>query len=139
MKLALINILSWNFHNWIKSTITSVFVGFDVIWSSWQILPTKTRNSVLIRRIHTNDFTTLKHSQKQAFKDTNYFAKYEWSTWSKTSVIKDTLSGLGQFLATETRLKIMKNGFYFTLNVLFVLNIFKFLSWLFGHAGKRLD
>ena len=34
---------------------------------------------------------------------------------------------------------MMKNAFYFTLKALFVLKIFKFLSWLFGHVGKRLD
>ena len=26
--------------------------------------------------------------------------------------------------------------FYFILKALFVLKLFKFLSWLFGHAGK---
>ena len=36
----------------------------------------------------------------------------------------------------ENPLKIMKNTFYFTLEALFVLKIFKFLSWLFGHIGK---
>ena len=30
----------------------------------------------------------------------------------------------------------MKNAFYFILKALFVLWIFKFLSWLFGHVGK---
>ena len=30
----------------------------------------------------------------------------------------------------------MKNAFYFILKALFVLKIFKFLSWLFGHAEK---
>ena len=34
---------------------------------------------------------------------------------------------------------MMKNAFYFTLKAAFVLKIFKFLSWLFGHVGKRLD
>ena len=34
---------------------------------------------------------------------------------------------------------MMKNAFYFTLKALFVLKIFKFLSWLFGHVEKRLD
>ena len=33
----------------------------------------------------------------------------------------------------------MKNAFYFTSKALFVLKIFKFLSWLFGHVSKRLD
>ena len=30
----------------------------------------------------------------------------------------------------------MKNAFYFILKALFVLRIFKFLSWLFGHREK---
>ena len=33
----------------------------------------------------------------------------------------------------------MKNAFYFTLKALFVLKIFKFLSWLFSHVAKRTD
>ena len=32
--------------------------------------------------------------------------------------------------------KMMKNAFYFTLKAFFLLKIFKFLSWLFGHVGK---
>ena len=36
----------------------------------------------------------------------------------------------------ERPLKMMKNAFYFILNALFVLKIFKFLSWLFGHVEK---
>ena len=34
---------------------------------------------------------------------------------------------------------MMKNAFYFMLKSLFVLKIFKFLSWLFGQLTKRLD
>ena len=34
---------------------------------------------------------------------------------------------------------MMKNAFYLTLKVLFVLKTFKFLSWLSGHVEKRLD
>ena len=30
----------------------------------------------------------------------------------------------------------MKNGFYFNLKAHFVLKIFNFLSWVFGHAEK---
>ena len=29
----------------------------------------------------------------------------------------------------------MKNAFYFTLKAFFILKVFKFLSWLFGHVG----
>ena len=37
----------------------------------------------------------------------------------------------------ESPLKMMKTAFfYFILKALFVVNIFKFLSWLFGHAEK---
>ena len=53
--------------------------------------------------------------------------------------VKGALSGLRQFLATEGRLKITKNTFYFTLKALFILKIFKFLSRLFVHVEKRLD
>ena len=52
--------------------------------------------------------------------------------------VKGALSGLRQFLAPESPLK-MKNAFYFTLKTLFLLKIFKFLSWLFGYVEKRLD
>ena len=38
---------------------------------------------------------------------------------------KGALSGLRQFLATESPLKMMKNAFYITLKALFVLKIFK--------------
>ena len=52
---------------------------------------------------------------------------------------KGTLSGLRQFLATESPLKMMKNAFYFTSEALFILKIFKFLSLLFDHVLKWLD
>ena len=41
-------------------------------------------------------------------------------------ILKGTLSGLRQFLATESPLKMMKNAFYFTSKALFVLKISKF-------------
>ena len=39
----------------------------------------------------------------------------------------------------ESPLKMMKNAFYFVLKVLFVLEILKFLPWLFDCVEKRLD
>ena len=57
----------------------------------------------------------------------------------KNRNIKGALSGLRQFLATESPLKMMKNAFYFTSKALFVLKIFKSLPWLSGHVSKRLD
>ena len=54
--------------------------------------------------------------------------------------LKDAFSSLSQFLATECSWqKMKKSTFYFTSIALFVLNTFKFLSWLFGHVAKRLD
>ena len=42
--------------------------------------------------------------------------------------LKGALSGLRQFLATESPLKIMKNAFYYISKALFVLEILNFLS-----------
>ena len=36
----------------------------------------------------------------------------------------------------DSPLKIIRKAFYFILKALFVLKIFKFLSWLFGHVDK---
>ena len=46
----------------------------------------------------------------------------------KIHSFKGALSGLRQHLASEIPLKMMKNAFYFILNALFVLKIFKLLS-----------
>ena len=42
--------------------------------------------------------------------------------------LKGALSGLRQFWATESPLKMIKNAFYFTSKALFVLKLLKFLS-----------
>ena len=52
--------------------------------------------------------------------------------------ISGALSGLRQFLVTESLLKMMKNAFYFTLKSPFILEVFRFLFSLFGHVRKRL-
>ena len=54
-----------------------------------------------------------------------------------TFIVKGPLSGLRQFLAIESTLKLMTDAFYFNLKALFVLKIFKFLSPLFGLVEKR--
>ena len=50
---------------------------------------------------------------------------------------------LRQFLPAESPLNKKKNAFYFMLFIfiksLFILKIFKFLCWYFGHVAKRLD
>ena len=54
-------------------------------------------------------------------------------------MLKCALSGLRQFVATERPLKMLKNAISFALIALFVLKIFKFLSWHVGHGEKWLD
>ena len=72
--------------------------------------------------------------------NTNSFRKFSWSGNDIFgNFLKGTLSGLRQFLATESPLKMMKNAFYFTSKAHFVLKIFKLLSWHFDHVSKRLD
>ena len=55
------------------------------------------------------------------------------------SKLKSVLSGLIQFLATESPLKIMKRAFYFYLKTLFVRGIFKFMFSLIDHVRKQLN
>ena len=52
--------------------------------------------------------------------------------------LKGELLGLGQFLATKSLLKMMKNDFYFTLKALFVLKILNFFHLVFWSCKKRL-
>ena len=61
---------------------------------------------------------------------TNYSSEKSKSDKGKENYekLKGALSGLRQFLATESPLKMMKNVFYFISKALFVLKIFKFLS-----------
>ena len=40
------------------------------------------------------------------------------------------------FTSMKSPLKLRKNAFHFILKAVFVLEIFKFLSWLFGYVGK---
>ena len=55
------------------------------------------------------------------------------------NTFKGQLSDLKQFWANESPLKMMKNVFCFTFKASLVLNKFKFLSWIFGHAEKWSD
>ena len=59
--------------------------------------------------------------------------------FADSNSFQGALSGLRQFLATESPLKMMKNAFYFTSKTISILKIFQFLSWLFGHVAKPPD
>ena len=71
----------------------------------------------------------------------NFLRNYKFCecTLLIANIVKGAVSGLGQLLATESPLKKMKNAFDFTLKALFILKIFKFLTWLLDHSGKQLD
>ena len=71
--------------------------------------------------------------------DTLYNIPVDHSSIKKKGILKSGLSGLRQVFATGSPLKMMKKVFYFILKALFVLRIFKFLSWLYGYVAKRLD
>ena len=62
-----------------------------------------------------------------------------WQSFCNDCRIKGALLHLRQYLAIKRSLKMMKNALDFTSKALFVLNIFKFLSRLFGHVAKGLD
>ena len=51
---------------------------------------------------------------------------------------KGLLSGMRQFLTTESSSKMIKNTFCFMLKALFVPEIFAFLSYIFGYSEELL-
>ena len=54
-------------------------------------------------------------------------SSFGWVCLIGLNYLKGALSGMRQFLASESPLKMMKNAFCFTLKGLLVLEIFKFL------------
>ena len=80
---------------------------------------------------HPPSTTSLFRSQLQLYVNDPWKGKYHWDI-----LLKGTLSGLRQFLAIKSPLKMVKNALYFASKSLF---IHKFLSSLFGHVAKQLD
>ena len=58
--------------------------------------------------------------------------KVQYLLWSWTF----TFQKLCVICFIESPLKVIKDAFYFILKALFVLKIFKFLTWLFVHVEK---
>ena len=59
----------------------------------------------------------------------NFFGGYILLTLVIETLKSDSRLAKKNFICiTESPLKMMKNGFYFILKALFVLNVFKFLS-----------
>ena len=74
---------------------------------------------------------------RSVIKSVKYY--FSWLLSYFSSTVKGALAGLRQFLTTGSSLKMMKNTFYFSLKALFVLKIFKLLSWRFSHVEKQLN
>ena len=74
-----------------------------------------------------------------------FFSKnIKFGAESLNQILKNSLAGLSPskriiICFIENPLKMIQNAFYFIFKALFVLRIFKFLSWLFGQVEKRLD
>ena len=94
------------------------------------------KNSVLLNSVATRSFWNRTLAAADFFPMFTQSVKFSYTLFSD---IKRALSGLRQFLVTQGPSKMTKNAFYFSLKALFVIKIFKLLSWLFGHVEKRLD
>ena len=111
-------------------------VTFNGTISDWECIragePQGSILGSLFFLIYINDLATdLKLNVKLFADDTSLFSVVSDPLETANLLNKDlrgTLSGLRQFLATESPLKIMKNAFYFILKALFVLKIFMFSS-----------
>ena len=92
----------------------------------------------------------LKISKNQGFtlslEDTFFKKPQEWGrgggqidTPSRFRVKSDSqLSNKSLYLLQWKPFKSDENAFYFISKALFVLKIFKFLSWIFGHVEKKV-
>ena len=72
-----------------------------------------------------------------AFRILVWIVQIDYDKWFQLK-LKVGLSASGLFFIScnESPLKMMKNAFYFMSKTLFVLEIFKFFSSLFGNAQK---
>ena len=111
-------IFSWQDFKTAITLSTDSFSGNSVLWIR-----------ILVRRLFCSLLSHLISNRSDIF-----FCK---AICSSSSLKAD--SKVWDFLINENLLKMMKNAFYFAIKALFVLKVFKFLSWLFGHVGKRLD
>ena len=87
-----------------------------------------------LRNFHLRGGTLFKSSINIYFSFSKelVFLRINWSLPLKAHSLK-------QFLTIESPVEMTKHAIYFISRALFVLEIFKFLSWLFGYLEKRLD
>ena len=112
-------------YTWIYFETLVLQFNFVIFGNIWSICFFKTNLFLIIQ-------TKLMEGEKAGI-----FSKAP--DWKLLFLFEGALSGLTQFFATESPLKIMKNAFYFTSKAHFVLKIFKFMYWIFGHVSKQLD
>ena len=77
--------------------------------------------------IHFFDISLLSFIIKFVFLSFSFLYLMTYLSWTLTFYKK---------IFYLARWKMMKNAFYFIVKALFVLKVFKFLSWLFGYIGK---
>ena len=128
-----IDFASYIYWSWIKILINALHERFpysEFFWSVFSRIRFEYEEILCIRKILT---------RKSLNTDTFYTVTEKYLDHIQSSRLKGALLGLRQFLATESPLKMTKNAFYFTLNALLVLKIFKFLSWIFAFVEKFFD
>ena len=68
---------------------------------------------------------------KYYFNIGNFFMKISNLSWTPT------IQNISFYLLQWEPLKSLRNVSYFMLKALFLIEIFKFLCWLFGHVEKQ--
>ena len=126
-----------NTHRGITNLVNHGMVKSLKTWISWERNITRTWNEKvlnlcfrwhILRSYHFVAGVTFKHLQK-----CNHSG-----TLTGFLFLKSHSHVLKKFFIcfNDSPSKMMKNAFYFILKALFVLKIFKFSSWLFGHVEK---
>ena len=85
--------------------------------------------------------TRLRACLKSSLDKNSIKPQYSWSLKSVLQCLKSDSHLPKSFFIicfNDGPLKMMKSPFYFILKPLFVLKIFKFLSWLFGHVESLI-
>ena len=111
-------------HNLVFDHFVDIMVGFKI----------KKNN---IGQYRTITKKSLQSSVKFRFSVLIFPIVYFKKMYFKLNKFKGALSSLRQILVTEN-LKMKKNAFYFILKGFYVLKIFTFLSWVFGHVKSDL-
>ena len=105
------------------------------------------RDREIVRDIESSRYWSLKISEKctaaflKIFSSKNHliYSFFFISKKKKVLLKAHPRVWLWQFLTVQRPLKMVANAFSFILKALFVLEIYRFLFWLFVFVEKRLD